>query len=93
MKKCLKLTITGVVQGVGLKSYIQKQAEKIGTIEGTAQNMPDGSVLVFVCGEESLVDNLIDQIYKGTPKSKVDFIFQEALVGGKDFRGVFRVIG
>ena len=55
--------------------------------------MPDKSIVVFVCGEEKSVDLLIDQIYKGTPKSKIDFIFQEASVGSKDFRGVFRIIG
>jgi acylphosphatase len=93
MKKCLKLTITGLVQGVGLRKYIQKQAELIGKLEGTAQNMPDGTVVVLICGEAEQVDLLVDQIYNGSPKAKIELITTEALVNTKDFRGVFRIIG
>lgn len=93
MKKSLKLTITGLVQGVGLRTHIQEQASKIGKLEGTAQNMPDGSIVVLVCGEAENVDALVDQVYKGTPKAKIELVLTEALVNTKELRGVFRIIG
>ncbi len=93
MKKCIKLTILGTVQGVGLRKYIKDQAESIGNIEGTAQNMPDGSVVVQICGPSDAVEKLVDQIYKGTPKSKIENIITEPIVATKNFRGVFRIIG
>lgn len=93
MKKCLRLTITGKVQGVGFRTYIKEQAETIGQLEGMAQNMSDGSVVVQVAGPAEHVENLIDQIYKGTPKTKIESIVTEALVSTRDFRGVFRIIG
>lgn len=93
MKKSLKLTITGLVQGVGLRTHIQEQANKIGNLEGTAQNMPDGSIIVLVCGEAGNVDALVDQVYKGIPKAKIELVLTEALVNTKELRGVFRIIG
>lgn len=93
MKKCLKLTITGSVQNVGLRSYIKSEAEKIGGLEGTAQNMPDGTVTVQICGQTDNVEALIDAIYQGTKNAKIENITSEALRSPKDFRNVFRIIG
>lgn len=93
MKKCLKLTIIGLVQGIGLRTHIQTTADKIGDIEGTAQNMPDGSIIIQISGPADKIDSLVDEIYKGTSKSKIENIETEALRNPKDFRGVFRIIG
>lgn len=93
MKKCLKLTITGSVQNVGLRNHIKASAEKIGGLGGTAQNMPDGSVVILISGETDNVESLIDAVYAGTPKSKIENVTTEALRNPKDFRNVFRIIG
>ena len=91
-KKCIRITVYGKVQGVGYREFVQKHAstEKI---EGSIQNSEDGSVLVIAAGSPDNLDNLIDYIYQGSPKSSVEEVAIEIATGAKDFRGVFRVIG
>jgi acylphosphatase len=84
--------ISGNVQGVGYREFVQTQATKL-KIEGTVHNAPEGKVVIYVCGLSEDLDNLIDVLYKGPEKSKVENIEAEPLVIPKDFRGVFRVIG
>jgi len=92
MKRCVKIRIIGTVQGVGYRHFIQKNAEKL-LLEGTIQNQSDGSVIVFVCGLQDKLDDLIDFIYQGSPKSKVEDVLIEPMQTERDFRGIFRVIG
>ena len=49
MRRCVKITIKGTVQGVGYRHFIQKHAEKL-SLEGSIQNEEDGTVLACVCG-------------------------------------------
>jgi len=92
MKRCLKIKVTGKVQGVFYREFAQKSAQKL-QIEGTAQNMEDSSVLIQVCGTSEKLDDFIDELYKGSKQSKVDDVETEPLIQEKDFRGVFRIIG
>jgi len=92
MKKSIKITVFGVVQGVGYREYVQKYAKKFG-IEGVVQNLDDGSVQIYASGEPSLLDNFIDYVYKGTARSDVEEIAIEIANNGRDFRKVFRIIG
>ena len=92
MRKCLKITILGIVQGVGYRDLIKQVAGK-GGIEGSIQNMEDGSVMIYACGLAENLDKLIDILYKGTSNSKVENVAVELLIQSKDFRGVFRIIG
>jgi acylphosphatase len=84
--------VTGKVQDVGFRHYVQKEAEALG-IEGTVHNVDDGAVHILACGNSDKLDDLIDILYKGTRSSKVDNVLAEPLAQTKDFRGVFRVIG
>ena len=92
MKQCLKITVTGEVQGVGYREFVQKQAINL-EVEGTVHNVSTGSVVIYACGLSENLDDLIDALYKGPKKSKVENISAEPLVVPKEFRGVFRVIG
>lgn len=92
MRRCVKITVKGHVQGVGYRHFIQKHAEKL-SLEGSIQNKEDGTALAFVCGPSDKVDDLIDFFYEGTPKTKVDDVVVEPLQGKTDYRGIFRVIG
>jgi acylphosphatase len=92
MRKCLKIRVLGKVQGVAYREAVQKKAKKL-AIEGTICNMDDGSVVVQVCGNSDVLDDLIDILYQGSPQSKVLSVVAESLGNEKDFRGVFRVIG
>ncbi|MCK4265435.1 acylphosphatase [Candidatus Babeliales bacterium] len=92
MKQCLKIIVTGKVQEVGYRDFVKKNAED-NFIEGTVQNLEDSSILIYACGLSDNLDNLIDCLYKGTSKSKVQDLSIEPFVNEKDFRGVFRIIG
>ena len=92
MKRCSKIIVRGKVQGVFFREFVQKKAEKF-NIEGTAQNSPDGSVIINACGMSGNIDDFIDALYSGPPKSKIENISEEPLPNKPEFRGVFRIIG
>jgi acylphosphatase len=92
MKQCVKIIITGHVQSVSYKEFIQKQAQKL-HIEGTLQSHEVDDVLIVACGQSNDLDELIDHIYKGTPDIKIRDVIIEPFINEKNFRGVFRVIG
>ncbi len=92
MRKCLKITITGKVQGVAYRATTQKHAHSL-NIEGTVQNKEDGTVVIYACGPLENLDKFIDLLYKGTSDSKIDNLSAEPFVNEKDYRGVFRIIG
>ena len=92
MRKCLKITVLGKVQGVSYRAFVQKNAQTL-AIEGTVQNAEDGSVIIYACGGSDNLDKLIDLLYKGTTQSSVKDIVAEPFLNEKDFRGVFRIIG
>ena len=92
MRQCLKIIVMGKVQDVGFRHYVQKEAEKL-NVEGTVHNADNGSVHILACGNSEKLDDLIDIIYKGTSKAKVENVSTEPLTQVKDFRGVFRIIG
>ena len=92
MRKCLRIKVTGNVQGVAYRSFVQKQAQVLG-VEGTVQNAEDGCVVVYACGKSDQLDKLIDLLYKGSTSSSVTDVHIEPLLQDRDFRGVFRIIG
>jgi len=91
MKKCSKIIVKGKVQGVSFREFVQKKAEKL-KLEGTVQNLHDETVIINVCGMSDDIENFIDELYSGSPKSNVDDISEEPLTNKPEFRGVFRII-
>jgi len=70
MTKQVRLRIYGLVQGVGFRYFVRRQAMNLG-LAGYAKNMPDGSVEVVLEGEEQAVDMVIDACRIGPPSSNV----------------------
>ena len=91
MKKCLKITVSGKLQGEAYLSYAQQQAQTLG-IEGTLQKNTDGNVIIHASGTAENLDQFIDFLYKGTTKSQIADLIAEPYLNHKDFRGTFRVI-
>lgn len=91
-KKCIRITVYGKVQGVGYREFVKKHATAE-NIEGFIQNVEDGSVLIVAAGLPDNLDNLVDHVYQGSPKSSIEEVAIEIATNTKDFRGVFRVIG
>ncbi|MFN7924312.1 MAG: acylphosphatase [Bryobacteraceae bacterium] len=56
--------ITGRVQGVGFRNFVQHAASGLG-LSGYAKNLPDGSVEVYAIGEASLHSELSAALHTG----------------------------
>lgn len=64
------LTISGRVQGVGYRYFVQKKAIELG-LNGFVQNLPNGSVYAEAEGSVEAVNLLIDSSRKGPAFAKV----------------------
>ena len=92
MRRCSRIVVRGKVQGVFYRDFVKKHAQEL-AIEGTVQNAHDGSVVINACGATEKIEDLIDALYQGSPKSLVEQVSEEPMTHGRDFRGVFRIIG
>ncbi len=92
MKRWIKITVFGAIQSVGYCEHVRKYAEQF-HIEGTVQFEERGSVLIYAVGVSEALDNFIDYVYQGSEKSLVEEVAIEIAPPGRDFRGVFRIIG
>lgn len=70
MKKLVHLSITGKVQGVGYRAFVELQAELLG-LEGWVRNRRDGSVEAVAEGSGEAVEKLIKACWQGPPSALV----------------------
>ena len=61
------ILVEGVVQGVGFRWFVARQAHALG-VNGFVQNLFNGNVEVVAEGERSLLEDLISQVKVG-PRS------------------------
>ena len=66
----MHILISGYVQGVGFRYYVQEKAQKLNVL-GWVKNNLEGSVEVDAQGEEHNIDAFIDLCGKGPPLSRV----------------------
>ncbi|MCB1051900.1 MAG: acylphosphatase [Acidobacteria bacterium] len=66
-----RVSVLGRVQGVGFRWYCQRAASACG-VQGWVRNEQDGSVQLFVQGEESQAMAFLQRVKKGPPGSCVD---------------------
>lgn len=66
-----RFIIRGLVQGVGFRWFVWRQAEKLG-LKGYVRNMRDGSVEVLAEGPESAVEALGRALERGPSMARVD---------------------
>lgn len=64
------MIITGRVQGVGFRNYLQFKARQF-NIKGWVRNRTDGSVEAVIQGDDAQVEALILRAHRGPPKSAV----------------------
>jgi len=70
MRKLVRLTITGRVQGVGYRAFVEMQAEML-DLEGWVRNRRDGSVEAVAAGAAGKIGTLIEACREGPPASVV----------------------
>ncbi|MFA5317079.1 MAG: acylphosphatase [Dehalococcoidales bacterium] len=85
---CLRVIVSGKVQGVFFRDFVAKQAVELG-LSGYVRNLPDGKrVEIQVEGERPKLEKLVDYLRVGPPGSRVDRVAAnwQAYVGNtKDF--------
>ncbi|MBI2075824.1 MAG: acylphosphatase [Candidatus Aenigmarchaeota archaeon] len=70
MRRCT-IVVSGLVHGVGFRSFASKIARELG-LKGFVQNLPNGKVSVVAEGYEAYINKLIDALKKGPPLSAVE---------------------
>jgi acylphosphatase len=73
-----RLTVTGRVQGVGYRDWLQETAERLGLI-GWVRNRLDGSVEAVIVGEDAAVGRMIEACRQGPLLARVDAVDIEPL--------------
>ncbi len=70
MRKLVRLRITGRVQGVGYRAFVEMQAEML-DLDGWVRNRRDGSVEAVAAGSADKIERLIAECREGPPASLV----------------------
>jgi len=71
-----KITVKGIVQGVGYRWYADRNARKY-DLKGYVENLYDGSVFLEVEGDRGLIEELIKDLRLGPRSSVVDDVIVE----------------
>lgn len=69
--KCIEITVSGSVQGVGFRWFIHQKAINL-NLKGYVKNNVDGSVSIIACGEQSALDELLAHSKVGPSRSNVN---------------------
>lgn len=72
-----KWLVTGRVQGVGFRNYVQKHALKL-DITGYAKNLADGSVEVHAVGDAANLNKLSGYVRRGPMLAEVRTIDEQS---------------
>ena len=83
-KTCAKFNISGLVQGVGFRYFIYRNAQLL-NLTGYAKNLYDGSVETVVEGTKDSLTILHDLLKQGPSRSRVDSVKVEY----SDYSGKF----
>ena len=72
-EKTVRLIITGRVQGVGFRDWVERHALQAG-LAGYVRNRREGTVELVISGSEAQVDAMLAQCRKGPRLAIVDSI-------------------
>jgi acylphosphatase len=70
-----QVTITGRVQGVGYRAWLEHEAKARG-LEGWVRNRRDGSVEALFAGSEEVVSEMIASCRRGPSSARVDTVVE-----------------
>ncbi|MBW7887058.1 MAG: acylphosphatase [Bacteroidetes bacterium] len=76
MDKNAKITVSGIVQGVGFRWYVDRLARKY-QLQGFVENLVDGKVFTEVEGEEGMIIEFIKNLRIGPRGASVDDVTVE----------------
>lgn len=79
-----EIIVEGRVQGVGYRDFVQRRAIGLG-VAGYVMNLRDGRVRVHAEGARDVIEELMHQLEKGPPLSRVDRVAVRWLLPGRRF--------
>ena len=88
--KRLSITVTGRVQGVGFRYFVQDTANALG-LDGWVRNDADRTVECEVQGEEPLLEEFCSALRKGPPLSRVADVLITTMPAVGDRGGGFEI--
>jgi acylphosphatase len=71
--KNLVADVSGMVQGVGFRHFVEQTAVQLG-IDARADNMDDGTVHIVASGDEQRLLRLVELLRGGSRYSSVDHV-------------------
>jgi len=80
----LYILVSGVVQGVGFRFFVQRLAVQYG-LSGYVRNLPNGKVEIEAEGERGLLQDFLSEVRRGPISGYVSGVE----VSWRAFRGVF----
>ncbi|MBK7845230.1 MAG: acylphosphatase [Bdellovibrionales bacterium] len=83
MSVCRHFLIEGLVQGVGFRFFVLREAKEL-KLDGWVRNLLDGRVEALVRGSENAIEALTAKLRKGPLTSRVENLtFEEVSFQGK----------
>ncbi|NTU59262.1 MAG: acylphosphatase [Chlorobiaceae bacterium] len=70
MEKRVNVIVRGLVQGVGFRMFVLREAN-MRELSGWTRNLPDDTVEIEVQGDSGLVDELLNRVRTGPSRSRV----------------------
>ena len=84
-----EIKITGKVQGVGFRFFVQHHASQLG-IKGWVKNTSDGNVLILAQGGAPEMEIFFNELRKGPPLARIKDITRDKAPVSNEYDG-FRV--
>lgn len=70
MRRAVHVVITGRVQGVGFRAFVEREAEAL-RLDGWVRNRRDGTVEAVFAGDESDIQHILMELNAGPPAAAV----------------------
>jgi acylphosphatase len=72
--KAVFARVRGEVQGVGFRQATRSMARSLHLLGWVRNNLPDGSVEVWLQGSPDVVDRMVDWLWVGPPMARVSSV-------------------
>lgn len=89
-KHSRRYLVSGVVQGVGYRMFVLREAQKLG-LTGYVRNLYDGRVEAYACGTPQQLGELKNALQRGPWLSRVSGVEEEEAAFDLHYRSKFVV--
>jgi len=81
-----RIVVKGIVQGVGFRAFIFRNALSLTSLKGYVKNLNDGSVEIVCIGTDDDINTILEAAKKGPWGSRVDSVDITEIDLKEDFR-------